>query len=328
MKSRTSAERAVVFLGGGVPAAVSRVDRRGLIRRTIFTAMLTAPLCGQGVQAVETNTGDGGPQQLIVEPGYALWFSTEFGLTSAQIGAVSDGDLLTDRGRRLRTNSQLTRHLGIMPVVPDIGLDALGLTPATDSLLFSCELDIFSETIGPLSHGSLLNFHGFVAATNQQLTSAFVPQPADVDAGLDAFHTDLQTGELWFSLETPLFSQALGVSLEPGDLCSSAGYIVRTNAQLLENFTILNPLPEGYGLDAVTRLPNGGLLFSVEEDFFDLRHGPVGHGDILSDSGHILVRNLDLIWPFQPFEDLGDFGLDALQVVPLPALGNATRMAP
>ncbi len=48
-----------------------------------------------------------------------------------------------------------------MPPAPDIGLDAITLTPASASMLFSPEVDIFSEWLGPLQHGDLLNEHGF-----------------------------------------------------------------------------------------------------------------------------------------------------------------------
>lgn len=269
--------------------------------------------------------------KLIAEPLREIRFSTEFGLTSAQLGPVSDGDVLSTSGHIQHTNTELTELLGIMPIVPDIGLDALGMTPATKSVLFSAEVDIFSESLGWLQHGDLLNEHGFVAATNQQLTSAFGPKPIVPDAGLAAYHVDLASGEQWFGLEQPLFSETLGIMLQPGDLLSDAGYVVRTNAELLDRFEITDPDPAGYGLDAVSRLPNGTILFSVEQGFVDDRFGPVGHGDLLSDNGHLIRRNLDLVWPFEPFEDLDDFGLDALQAGSiLPALGTqrATQGTP
>ena len=257
---------------------------------------------------------------------YTLHYSTEFSLTSNRLGPVSDGDVLSSTGRLVRSNAALTPHLNITPVVPDVGLDALGRTPATNTLLFSAEIDVFSRSLGTIQHGDLLSVHGFIAQTNQQLTAAFQPQTPVPDVGLDAIHADLATGEIWFSLEDPLFSQALGILLQPGDLLSSAGYVVRTNAELLAHFTITNPDLQDYGLDAVTKLPDGTLLFSTDESFFDPRIGAVGHGDVLSESGQVVVGNLELVWPFEPLEDLGDFGLDALQVVPRGPLPGVTRM--
>jgi hypothetical protein len=36
---------------------------------------------------------------------------------------------------------------------------------------------------------------------------------------------------------------------------------------------------------------------------------------MLSDQGFIVVRNLDLVQPFSPLEDLADFGLNGLWLV-------------
>ena len=66
------------------------------------------------------------------------------------------------------------------------------------------------------------------------------------------------------------------------------------------------------GLDAVTRLPNGVTWFSTDRDVGTERFGLIRDGDLLSDSGHVLIRNLDLVWSFEPFEDVDNFGLDAL----------------
>ncbi len=271
------------------------------------------------IEVSEVPTGDDHHYilKLIAEPLRQLSFSTEVGLTSGHIGPLSAGDMLCSSGRILRTQFELTWLLGIMPPALDIGLNALGQTPATNSVLFSGEVDIFSETVGPIQNGDMLNEHGFIALTNQQLTAGFGPQPVVPDAGLDAFHVNLMTGELWFSLEAPLFSEALGITLQPGDVLCDAGYVLKTNAQLLERFEIVDPAPNGYGLDAVTRLPNGTILFSVEEGFIDSRFGPVEDGDLLSDNGHLVRRNLTLVWPFEPLEDLNDFGLDALQAGPV-----------
>jgi hypothetical protein len=123
-----------------------------------------------------TATEDSGNNQhryqihLIAEPRRVYQFSTEIGFGSWQPAGVvpmSDGDLLATSGRRYRANAQLTQHLGIMPPAPDIGLDAVVLTPATASAVFSSEVDVFSEWLGPLQDGDLLNEHGFVFRTNQ-----------------------------------------------------------------------------------------------------------------------------------------------------------------
>ncbi len=254
---------------------------------------------------------------LVAEPRWDFLFSTEIGFGSWQSGGVvpiSDGDLLSSRGSVFRTNAQLTQNLGIMPVAPDIGLDAVSLTPATVSVLFSGEVDVFSTWLGMLHHGDLLNEHGFVFLRYQDLLTAFSPMPPIPDAGLDAVAIAHQVGEIWFSLEEPIFSEALGIMLQPGDVLSETGYVVRTNQQLLSRFQIVNPDPGGYGLDALDVLPNGVLLFSTEGGFLDARFGMVSDGDLLSENGHVVRRNLQLVEPFQPVEDTDNFGLDGLFV--------------
>jgi hypothetical protein len=135
------------------------------------------------------------------------------------------------------------------------------------------------------------------------------------DTGLDAVDIAHAAGEIWFSLEDPLFSEALGVTLQPGDVLADTGRIVRTNAQLLSRFQIIQPDTTGHGLDALHVLPNGVILFSTETGFVDARFGPVSDGDLLSENGHIIRRNLEILHPFQPAEDLDNFGLDALHVL-------------
>jgi hypothetical protein len=43
--------------------------------------------------------------------------------------------------------------------------------------------------------------------------------------------------------------------------------------------------------------------------------GPILAGDLLTDYGDILYKNLDLLSAFAPIEDLANFGLDALFIV-------------
>jgi len=98
---------------------------------------------------------------LVAVPWPAMWFSTEHGFhpsnqVSAKYSYISDGDLLSSTGTVVRTNHQLTRRLGIMPIVPDLGLDAvLGrmplasskIGPARGEIWFSPEDDAFRKRI-------------------------------------------------------------------------------------------------------------------------------------------------------------------------------------
>jgi hypothetical protein len=249
-----------------------------------------------------------------------LWFSTNHGMTSGTTPPpfvqYSGGDLLSLGGGRVKTNGQLTAGLGIMPMVPDVGLDAVDVQPGGE-VAFSMTQDIFSESLGPLGHGDLVSNQGRLLRRHADLLAAFGPMPPLADAGLDAVQA-LDGSVLAFSLTTEVFSERLGRKLGRGDLLSSAGAVLKTNQELLSRF---QPVPEGgsvvedLGLDAVHVWPGGEIWFSTERPFQDKQLGPVRAGDLLSDQGYIVFGNLDLVAAFSPLEDLADFGLDGLVLV-------------
>jgi len=267
---------------------------------------------------------------LVAAPCPQVWFSTEHGFTPADATGgghahVSDGDLVNSVGQVVQTNRQLTSRLGIMPIPPDIGLDAvLGPIPAPLSstccprpeVWFSAEDDVHSETLGRLHHGHLLSNAGRIVRTYFDLIAPFSPMPPIPDYGLDAV-TRGPDGILLFSVEEGFFSENLGVYIGHGDLLAENGRVVRTNAELMAKFEPIGPepIPEDFGLDAVFVWPHGEVWFSTEASFHDARLGHVGDGDLLSDTGRVVRQNRELMAPFSPLEDLADFGLDGLEVV-------------
>jgi hypothetical protein len=254
--------------------------------------------------------------ELASAPLREIWFSTSAGLTPANwsppTNHISGGDLISDLGRIVERNEELTRYLGIMPVVPDLGLDALEILPGGE-IAFSTRQDATSESLGPLSQGDLLSQRGQVLHRNADLLQAFNPQPPVPDVGLDAVHVRAD-GEVWFSITTDLFSEKLGETLRRGDLLSSSGRIVKHNQELLARFQPADPAKD-HGLDALYVWPSGEIWFSVETGFADLGSNQYGDGDLLSDQGYVVYRNLELTGAFAPTEDLANFGLDALFVV-------------
>lgn len=129
---------------------------------------------------------------LVAVPWPVVWFSTEYGFHASRPDAVtplyiSDGDLLSPTATVIRTNHQLTQRLGIMPIVPDLGLDAvLGLMPALSpsagpargEIWFSTEDDAFSESLGELlGDGDLLSEAGRIVRHNADFIKAFSPMP-------------------------------------------------------------------------------------------------------------------------------------------------------
>jgi hypothetical protein len=263
---------------------------------------------------------------LIAAPFQELWFSTRHGFHPAISGAgdqfVSGGDLLAETGRVVRRNQELTGRLGIMPVVPDLGLDAVDVLPGGE-VGFSIEGDVFSESLGALHHGDLLSANGRVLRGYNELIGSFTPEPPAPDVGLDAVQV-LEKGEVLFSIESDIFSEKLGVQLHRGDLLSSRGLVVRGHQELLSRFHPADTKRD-YGLDAVFVWPSGEIWFSTEDRFEDRELGVVLDGDLLSDQGHVVYRNRDFLSRFGPLEDLADFGLDGLFVVTdlLPAAAPA-----
>jgi hypothetical protein len=246
---------------------------------------------------------------LVAAPAREIWFSTRSGFTPAS-GAPhgSGGDVLSSEGRIVKSASSLVAafELSTGGNEPQLQLDALDLR-AGGEVLFSLAEDHPASRVGPLHHGDLLSDQGRIVKRNQELTGIFGP-----DAGLDAVMA-LPDGKFLFSITTNIFSERLGRIVRRGDLLSSDGSMVASNSQLLARF---HPATTGdVGLDAVFVWPNGEIWFSTEESFQDRDLGTIGAGDLISDQGIIVYRNLELMSRFAPVEDLADFGLDALFVV-------------
>lgn len=271
---------------------------------------------------------------LVAAPWPEIWFSTETGFTSSAMGMshVSEGDILSSSGRIVRRNQHLTAKLGIMPPAPDIGLDAvIGQPPAGSGgaglpgcpIWFSSREDIISERLGPLRNGDLLSSEGAIVRRNSELIGPFSPQPPIPEFGLDAAAIG-PDGAILFSTEDGFFSESLGVMISDGDLLDETGRVFKTGVELMRNFQPIDPIPKVFGLDAAHVWPSGEVWFSITTSFTDLRLGHIGYGDLLSDTGRVVIRNLDLLGPFAPVEDLADFGLDALTIV-WPGSGNINQ---
>lgn len=256
--------------------------------------------------------------ELAAAPFQELWFSTAHSFTPGVGGppfteVVSAGDLISSAGRVVKRNHDLTARLGFMPMFPDLGLDAVDVLPGGE-IAFSIGQDWFSEGLGRTVHGGdVVSDRGRVLSNYTALIQAFGPEPPPMDEGLDALQV-LDSGEVYFSVTNDFFSEALGRQIRRGDLLSSRGLVVKNNQQLLAAFDPVNA-KEDFGLDAVYVWPSGEIWFSVETGFYGQHFEFYAPGHLLSDAGHVVCRNLDLLRLFQPLEDLGDFGLDALLVV-------------
>lgn len=258
---------------------------------------------------------------LLAAPAREIWFSTRHNFTGGRGINGSRGDLLAADGHIVRRHGELVGRLGFMPMVGEYNLDAVDLGPQGE-IQFSLEEDVFSETQGTMMyHGDLLSNRGRVIKSYSQWLAPFVPMPPTPNVGLDAV-SRLPNGVRVFSVRESVFSQSLGKVIRPGDLLTEQGQIYRTAEQLLAQFKPRDAAEPG--LDAVYVWPHGEIWFSTEVGFQDGVLGPIQAGDLLSSYGYVVFRNLDLLAPFQPLEDLADFGLDALYVVTDSTLPPAT----
>lgn len=184
---------------------------------------------------------------LDLQSGGEILFSLAHDQPVSSLGPIHHGDLLSDRGRIVKRNQDLTRAFGLMPPSPDVGLDAIMAMP-DGKYLFSITTDVFSENLGRfLRRGDLLSSAGVIVAGNSQLLSRFHPATAK-DQGLDAVFV-WPNGEIWFSIEEGFQDRELG-PIGPGDLLSSQGIVIYRNLDLMSAFAPIEDLAD-FGLDAL-----------------------------------------------------------------------------
>jgi hypothetical protein len=267
---------------------------------------------------------------LLAAPVREVWFSITRSLTNSS-GVISPGDLLSNRGRVVKRNIDLVGRLGVMPSVPDLGLDAVDVIRGGE-ILFSIPGDVFSETLGMIHQGDLLSNRGRIVKRNQALLAAFGVAPGSADAGLDAVQL-MPGGEILFSTRSNVVVSA-SLTLSNGDILSDQGRVFQTQKQLLALFhpAVTN---QDFGLDAMRVFPDGEIWFSIAQGFTDNHLGPILPGDVLSNRGYRAFRNSDLVAAFQSADPSLDYGLDALFVVadavspqPSPRLVGITRVGP
>jgi hypothetical protein len=256
--------------------------------------------------------------EISAAPFREIWFSTttnfQASIWNAPTNSLSGGDLLSSVGRVVKRNRDLSARLGIQPPTPDLGLKDIDILPDGE-IVFSMEQSIFSETLGPLSPQELLSDRGrIVHHANTDLIANFQPvAPLPESVGLDAIQL-MDDGQVYFSVENEFGSAKLGVTVQPGDLLSDNGTIVRSGPQLLAGFNPANPTND-YGLKSVYVWPSGEVWFSTRAGFNDTNNNFFAAGDLLSDQGYLVYSNAELLSAFSPLESPANLGLDALYII-------------
>lgn len=271
------------------------------------------------VQANQTNASQF--QQFTLQinaaPLREIWFATgsnfTAGVWSSPSNLVRSGDLLSSAGVTVKSKEQLTAPLGVQTTAPDCGLYDFDILPGGE-VAFSLSRDLASQTLGAVHAGDLLSDHGQVLGTNNGLVARFEPQPPLTNGlGLAAVQI-LDSGEIYFSVRTNFFSSALGRLVKSSDLLSDHGQIIRTGEQLISGFCPASTNTD-FGLNSVYVWPSGEIWFSVGQTFTTTNSESYGPGDLLSDGGYRVCRNLDLLAAFRPVEDVSSFPLEGLYVV-------------
>lgn len=201
---------------------------------------------------------------------------TQYVLFSSTIDILAEedpgqGDILNNFGKVVKRNTDLISPFGPMPVIPDMGLDALARTQsytgesagiAADNALtaditgrmivFSTQEGFFSEKLGVyITPGDLLTTLGTIYRTNKDLLRNFNPVNFSSDIGfdVDAVYI-LSNGEIWFSLTEGFQDATLG-HIGHGDLLSENGRRILRNRDIVAPFCPLEDLDD-FGLDGIS----------------------------------------------------------------------------
>ncbi len=138
---------------------------------------------------------DVGCDAAYVDESGEVFFSTEIGfwvVTPEGLRRwISPDDMLSSRGRVVKTLDELLGRFSPIAVPASLGLDALYVLD-NGEVYFSLESGFYDGVYGAISDGDLLSDAGYVVARNRELIDPFHPREAR-DAGLDAV---LLNGEL------------------------------------------------------------------------------------------------------------------------------------
>jgi hypothetical protein len=240
-------------------------------------------------------------------------------LARKPVQTFQPGDILSTRGRLVKSLAELLAPLGITNPPPGLTLDALDIRTGYRFSLSGA----IPDALDPIRDGDLLSGASKILPVERWMSAFGLPKTTP-DPGFDAVHFldwgDTLPVDLLFSIRQPVFSPKLNRTLGRGDLLaytygslSGDPAVRRTNAELLAQFH--PPAPKhDYGLDGVYLWRHGEIWFSLEEGFTDAQLGPISEGDLLSDAGFIVFRNADLLRNFSV--DLKtDFGLSDFFIV-------------
>jgi hypothetical protein len=243
--------------------------------------------------------------EIKAAPFQEIWFSTDSSFhtaTKPEDNLVRSGDLLSMNGHIVKTSVELQgRFPG--PTYEDIGLDAVGLLPGA-------ELAFSGHTLGVLLDGDFAFVRGRAITHLRDLPFPFSEAPEGT--GLDGLQF-LSPSRFYISTKGDLPPSISHGDIILIDMEQGSTETFRAQSTLLERFHAA--VAKDNGVDAFYVWPHGEIWFSTSDGFDDKELGPIGPGDLLSDQGYIVYRNLEIVGNFQPIEDAASFGLDALTII-------------
>lgn len=288
-------------------------NRELVFTNTTMAVVINPPMVNCELAQTEEDMFQFYTLKIVAAPMHEILFSTESGFTSGNSTIRgSGGDILSNKGKVIKAKNDLIKALRLVDPPETLNIDALDILPG-GIILFSFNQNVNSQTAGWIEEGDVVTDLGDVAYRNTELLSRMGFMPPTPALGLDGIQV-LNNGEVLFSTRYNAFSEKLGQFIQHGDILSNQGYIYRKNKDLLAAFQPADP-NQDYGLDAFYVWQTGEIWFSTASGFTSRTLGSIMAGDLLSDKGYIVFRNLELMSKFQPLEDLADFGLDGLFIV-------------
>lgn len=243
-----------------------------------------------------------------------LWFTTVAEFTAALPGPnpvrVSRADLLSRDGHVVVKEARFAEAMTLPSGMAAPPIDAVTVVPE-GRLRYSVVTEMKTLELGVVDSGDLMDLGGSRAVPAAQFAHVLSTMPAAM--GLDAIQWR-EDGTYLFSIRDPVFSDRLGVAVGAGDLLSTDGRLLRRNAELLKAFHVTQRARD-YGLDSVHLWPSGEIWFSTSESVPLEGGGLLSDGDLLSDRGRVIFRNLELLERFGPLEDAANFGLRSVEIV-------------
>jgi hypothetical protein len=220
---------------GDLLSSIGRVVRRN--------AALTARL------GIMPPVPDLGLHDVDILSGGEIAFSMTQNIFSETLGQLYAGDLLSDWGRVVSSNSALIAAFQPSPAPSGgAGLCAVKLMDSGQTY-FSVQTNFYSQKLkATISPGDLLSSSGAIIRTNGQFLAAFNPAAPAANFGLAAIYA-WPSGEYWFATATGFYDTSSNY-YAAGDLLSDQGYVVFRNADLLSPFGA-PASTNGYGLDAL-----------------------------------------------------------------------------